>query len=505
MNGMFAGGQKTREILVEDTLRSHPGVHDVAALRGDSGRIVAFVVPEESYLKDELGCGDIDSLNLSKWRKTYDLSQLTKEAIAAEPGFNTAGWNSSYTRQPIPETELREWLEATVAEVLQLRPRRVYEIGCGTGLLLTRIAAACEQYLAADFSSAVLTGLRQQLRAFPALERVTLTQRLADDFSGIDAGWFDTVVLNSVVQYFPSLSYLTSVLEQAIRVVKPGGYIFIGDVRSLQMLPLFANSVELFQSADESSVGELKSRVYRRIEREKELVLSPAYFLDLQSRFATISRVEIRPERGHANNEMTRYRYHALLRVGHRTEPVLNIEFHDWEKHRWSLESIQALLARGIEQSFGIKGIQNARIARDLTAIEILNGASTADTIGTVRNRVAPIPMVGISPEELLDLQVTYPAVAIHLSWLAARQDGSYDALIMPSHLQEIESWPAVNWPRPAPSDLLQFANAPGREKIRRDLVRQVQAYATENLPPEKVLGRIELVDSLVMDANGEI
>ena len=39
--------------------------------------------------------------------------------------------------------------------------------------------------------------------------------------------------LNSVIQYFPDLDYLMTVLEGAVESVRPGGAVFVGDVRSL--------------------------------------------------------------------------------------------------------------------------------------------------------------------------------------------------------------------------------------------------------------------------------
>ena len=292
---MLTRQEKMDKILVENVLRSHPGVREAARSRDANGNTVAFVVPDDSY-PDKLGSGANDKVTLKKWRKIHDRNQLTKEAAVAQTGFNTAGWNSSYTHKPIPAEEIHEWVDATVASVLELRPLRVYEIGCGTGLLITRIAPYCERYAATDFSSAVLAHLRQELRGFPALaERVELSERQADDFSGFDADSFDTVVMNSVVQYFPSLAYMTTVLEQAVRVVRPGGHVYVGDIRSLPLLPLFATSVELFQAASDLTVGELKARIRRRIEREKELTISPAYFLHRQNRLAKISSVEIQP------------------------------------------------------------------------------------------------------------------------------------------------------------------------------------------------------------------
>ena len=48
---------------------------------------------------------------------------------------------------------------------------------------------------------------------------------------GCRQGHFDAVVLNSVVQYFPSAGYLLDVLAVAMRLLAPGGAVFIGDVR----------------------------------------------------------------------------------------------------------------------------------------------------------------------------------------------------------------------------------------------------------------------------------
>ena len=50
---------------------------------------------------------------------------------------------------------------------------------------------------------------------------------------------FDTVVLNSVVQYFPNVEYLVSVLEAAVAATATGGSVFVGDVRNLGLLDAF--------------------------------------------------------------------------------------------------------------------------------------------------------------------------------------------------------------------------------------------------------------------------
>src|SRR5205085_11679692 len=130
---------------IDAHLRTHPGVHDVAVV-ADECMIQAFVVPEDKYIDEVLGYTTAELSVLAKWRKVYDLTQLAKDAASAPVGFNTLGWNSSYTRKPIPAEEMQEWLQTTVADILSLEPKCVYEVGCGTGMLLMKIAPSCTKY-----------------------------------------------------------------------------------------------------------------------------------------------------------------------------------------------------------------------------------------------------------------------------------------------------------------------------------------------------------------------
>src|SRR6185369_11787289 len=151
-------------------------------------------------------------------------------------------WNSSYTGEPIPAEEMREWADDAVERILSLEPKRALEIGCGTGLLLFKLAPYCESYVGTDFSPAALSYVRQHLAND---DKVVLLERRADDFRDIEPNSFDAVILNSVVQYFPSVVYLLRVLEGAVRATCSEGSVFVGDVRSLPLLEAFHTSVEL--------------------------------------------------------------------------------------------------------------------------------------------------------------------------------------------------------------------------------------------------------------------
>src|SRR6185369_2097835 len=202
-------------------------------------------------------------------------------------------WNSSYTGEPIPAEEMREWVDDAVERILSLEPKRALEIGCGTGLLLFNLAPHCVRYVGTDFSPAALGYVRQHLSD----DKVVLLERRADDFRGIEPNSFDTVILNSVVQYFPSVVYLLRVLEDAVKATRSGGFVFVGDVRSLPLLEAFHTSVVLAKAEASLSPEELAERVRKRVAEEEELILDPGFFAALKEHLPQISHVEVLPKR----------------------------------------------------------------------------------------------------------------------------------------------------------------------------------------------------------------
>ena len=167
-----------------------------------------------------------------------------------------------------------------MTRILSLKPQRVLEIGCGTGLLLTRIAPHCQDYWATDFSPNALRHV-EQVCAAHNLDQVKLFQRSAENFTDYENEAFDTVILNSVIQYFPDVNYLLQVLEGAVRVIKPGGTIFLGDIRNM----LSQEALHTDSSAScacgphdlATAAADSKS-----IAQEEELVIAPAFFYALR-------------------------------------------------------------------------------------------------------------------------------------------------------------------------------------------------------------------------------
>ena len=99
---------------------------------------------------------------VSQWQQVWDETYRLSDAIA-EPTFNISGWNSSYTGQPIPAPEMKEWVDGIAGRIVALCPERVLELGCGTGLILFQVAPHCTEYVGSDFSQVALDYVQQQL------------------------------------------------------------------------------------------------------------------------------------------------------------------------------------------------------------------------------------------------------------------------------------------------------------------------------------------------------
>jgi len=99
--------------------------------------------------------------------------------------------------------------------------------------------------------------------------RVQLLNQPAHISDGLPHEHFDTIVLNSIVQYFPNRSYLADVLNSAVGLLAPGGTLFIGDVRNLALQRAFHTAVARARTAT-TDTAEIRERVHRALVSEAD-------------------------------------------------------------------------------------------------------------------------------------------------------------------------------------------------------------------------------------------
>jgi amino acid adenylation domain-containing protein/non-ribosomal peptide synthase protein (TIGR01720 family) len=496
---------------VETLLNRHPAVREalvVADADGrDDARLVAYVVPQHAAEQDDAGL-------VQRWSTVFE--NVYARANPEDAAFNIAGWTDSYRGAAIAGDQMREWVDGTVRRLLAVPHASVLEIGCGTGLLLARVAPSATRYVATDVSEQALAFVRERLLPDLALpdDRVELHHLGADDIAALGAQRFDLVVINSVAQYFPHVRYLVDVVRQALAMVAPGGAIFVGDVRNRALLRALHTSVQLEQAAATLATDALRHRVDEQESREAELTVDPALFAELRRRFPAITDVAVLLKPGAAINELTAFRYDVILTVAGAQDREATRALR-WGQDLTELCEVEARAAgaRGVV----VTDLPNARVTTALAAVAAL-AEPGAGTVADLRARASGAAR-GQDPADAVRRMCATGWLA-EAAWPLSGDPGRFD-LVLRRSPESIESPASVasvartlepSPPAPAYDEAdatdaawERHANDPGEGDFRARLVPRLRSYLGANLPEYLVPSVFVLLRALPVTANGKV
>jgi len=491
---------------IEALLAKHPKISQaVVIVEGEDGidkRLVAYIVP--TLTDNELENLSFQAEQVGLWQQVFNDSYSQQQAATDDPTLNLAGWNDSYTETPIPKAAMQEWRDTTVAQILELEPKRVWEIGCGTGMLLFKIAPHCQHYLGTDFSPGAIQYIEQYLERLSLKQKVSLKASVAHQFDGIETNAYDLVIINSVIQYFPSLDYLLEVLERAVKAVAPQGAIFIGDVRNLLLLDAFHTAVEFDRAYDDLSIKDLRQQIQKTIRTEEELLIDPNFFIALKKRFPRIRRVQIQLKRGYAQTEMSRFRYDVVLHLDHRATILAQPKWIDWQNHQQlNLETIAEILTSQQPDLLGIKNIPNARLVSEMLLLEQISQLD-----GTVTDLKAAVAQAksGIEPEAFRTLARDLP----YTPFIQYSSTGffNYDVVF------QRHSPGKVKLPRFATTDNLplkpwqHYANQPlqgNTHQVDPTIFAEWRDFLGTTLPEYMIPSHFTVLEKLPLTPNGKV
>ena len=466
---------------IENVLQAYPAVAQaIVQVREDvpgHKQLVGYVV-----LKQGGGQRDtaLETRQVDEWESLYEelYDEDTVDETAPEFGEDFRGWNSSYTQTPIPLEEMREWRAATVQRILALRPRRVLEIGVGSGLILRPVAPQVETYHGTDLSRATVERLERQLAQRPELAgKVKLhtlpahrTKQVAA--SSPDGEGYDVIIVNSVLQYFPSSDYLLEVIEQAMTLLAPGGALYLGDVRNLQLLRSFVNAVQLHQAENDIDTTTLQRRIDQTLLTEKELLLAPEFFTQLPQRIQSIAAVDIQTKRSRHDNELTRHRYEVVLRKhGPDVRSAAALPTQPWTP---SLLEPGALAARLAEHASGLRlvDVPHPLLQPEFDALHQLQAGRR---IAEVRARLLSAQSRELPPAEVLHAEGEALGWDVAITWSDLAR--GLEILFLPK-TQCAAIWTDIHQPA-HPRDFDACANSPGSF----DRLVELRKHAEKHLP----------------------
>lgn len=515
---------------VEQLVRSHESVEDAAVVLrdGPDAEVIGFVTLHERAIEiqvDRLGqSGDeYETQQVQLWETVFDRSVYNAIDDNVQPeaiGRDFTGWVSAYDGSPLDKVEMNEWLDDTIETILTCdggHSLNVLELGTGSGMILFSIVKSLGSYLGLELSRTAVEFVTTTARSIPELaNKVHVYQGTATDLHLLESASPDVVVINSVAQYFPSRNYLYEVIEGILQLGSVRT-IYFGDIRSCALQKEILVSKILYRVGEEASKDEVRDEMAKMAESELELLVDPAFFTSLPSRFPDLmEHVEILPKKMKANNELSCYRYAAIIHVRSRTQSgglheqqvheIGDDEWIDFMDHKLDHQTLLRRLKDSAPSILAVSNIPHSKTIFERHAVDSLSDKTEnngSKWLSSVRQRSQRCPSLSALDLATISQQAGY---RVEISW--ARQHskrGGMDAIFHryqpPSGGRVMFRFPTDHQSR-TPST---FSNQPLQQQAKQTIQQQLYETLQAQLPLHMIPEDILFLEELPMNANGEV
>ncbi|PYH94048.1 non-ribosomal peptide synthetase [Aspergillus ellipticus CBS 707.79] len=481
-------------------------------------QLVTFVTKRKTirHEKEGLGQESTEEQNLEEaWRHIFSATTYDTNIEAHQIGRDFSGWKSMYDGTDIDKVEMDEWLDDTITALLNGgRPGHVLEIGTGSGMILFNVTDGLQSYVGlepvqsmVDFVNKTVGNLKPCLA-----EKIQVHVGSASSLSSMNAQP-DLVVVNSVAQYFPSADYLARLIEDLLRVHR-AKTLFFGDMRSYALYDQFQVSKALHVCKEMPDLTDIRQSMVDTVESETELLVDPAFFTVLVEQFPDlIHHVEIMPKRMEATNELSCYRYSAVI---HSIYQDLPQEIHTIDEDQWidfgvhelDYDRVLDLLNQSSESAIvAISNIPHSKTILERLVVKSLSGLSEVtelDWISSIRDESNAVN--ALSAVDLVDIGAR-SIFHVEISWARQfSQHGGLDAIfhhIEPEKGRErtMFSFPTDHASRSART----FSNNPMQNQSGRGIEKRLKQMLQKSLPSYMVPAVVKVLDKMPINHNGKI
>ncbi|EUC26664.1 hypothetical protein COCCADRAFT_113692, partial [Bipolaris zeicola 26-R-13] len=491
---------------VEHAMLTYGAVRDVAVVvreqQSEEIEMVGFVTARSDDSTGQNQANDqVEVWETHFEESTYaDIKAIGQSAI----GHDFMGWTSMYDGNEINKTDMQEWLDDTMRTLLDSQtPGRVLEIGTGTGMILFNLGEGLQSYVGLDPSKSAAAFVNNAIQSIPSLvDRAKVHVGTATDVGRFDELHPDLVIVNSVSQYFPTPEYLKEVVDTlvSIRGVKR---LFFGDVRSYATNRQFLAARALHTLDAKANRYNVLKKIAEMEECEEELLIDPAFFTELTCRLPyRVKHVEILPKRMQATNELSAYRYAAVIHVRDTDEPAQYA--HPINQDSWidfvASRLDRLSLLRLLQNASGSRpiAISNIPYSKTITEKHIVMSLDDMDNdVGADGQRVldgpAWISAVRSRAESCASLSATdivqlgeQAGFRVELSWARQwSQKGGLDAVFHHYPSTKEGARVMIQFPTDYKGRVsARFTNRPLRKVQNRQLETQIRERLQTVLPP---------------------
>ncbi|KAL3952631.1 hypothetical protein ACCO45_012574 [Purpureocillium lilacinum] len=494
---------------IEHALRRESSVKDAVVLlqpgKGTETRLLCFVTLRESDDQSDSELDGDEALSLVHlWGDYFDSETYSNMAnVQADlTGRDFIGWVSAYDGSVIDGAEMDEWLDDTIATILDGgHSGHILEIGTGSGMVLFNLAGELQTYVGLEPSAHAVSFVTKRVASTAGLKnKVDMIRATATDLARLDKPVSPgLVILNSVIQYFPGQDYLFRIIQDIVKL-DTVETIFIGDVRSMAL--------------HRTRKDEIWEMVTQMEESEPELLIDPAFFIELASRLPDrIEHVEILPKKMRADNELSCFRYAAVIYVKATMQQPLKLhnidqeQWTDFTKQGLTRASLLELVRNQIRSSpVPICNIPNRKFNLERHIVDLLNSQEpdiTVDTNCLLSLHQSAQCLPSLSAIDLVDL-AREVGCQVELSWARQHsQRGGLDAIF--HCYSQVENRRRVLFQFPSDRGnrgLLTLSSHPLKHTLQRKAQKMLQSMLQGKLPAH-IVPRVILWDGIFRTDDG--